>query len=101
MAKRTISLIYLILGTVGFIGYVSIFNHWLPEIIVFAVLGVIFYVISLFLLIFLHPVICLYYWRRRVLTKAYTQTVKTHFIWSILMAILFWVMIFNGYIITV
>ncbi|CAA6798555.1 MAG: Unknown protein [uncultured Sulfurovum sp.] len=101
MKKRTISLIYLVLGTLGAMGYLNIFEHWFYEFVLLSLTGIIFYLISLLFFIWIHPFICLYYWRRYVVKKQSTKIVKIHFIWSMLVAISFWVMILNGYMITV
>lgn len=100
MRKKSISLIYLIAGTIAIFGYLNIFLKWIPDFTFISLLGVLYYLMSMFMIIFIHPIICLVLWKKRSRQNAKTKSIKIHFFWSLSIGIAYWVMMFNGYVIT-
>lgn len=101
MKKRNISFIYLIVGMVALFGYINLFEKWVSNLEILSGLGVIYYLMNAFMLLFIHPIICLLIWRKKSSLNASIKTVKIHFFWSLSIPITFWILIFNGYFLTV
>ena len=97
MRKKSISLIYLIAGTIAVFGYLNFFFRWIPDFTVLSLLAALYYLMSMIMVILIHPVICLVLWIKRSCQNAKTKSIKIHFFWSLSIGIAYWVMVFNGY----
>jgi len=60
MKQRTTSLIYLMVGSISIFGHLNMFEKWCSELLFLSFGSVIFYLMTLTLLTFVHPTICLY-----------------------------------------
>lgn len=100
MNKRKLSFIYLVLGTLAMIGFISFFFNE-PQILqVLFIVAIPFYLATLTLTIFIHPVLCLVRLIKKHQRKESIKVVLYHLIWSVIIAGVFTSMILNGYTIT-
>jgi hypothetical protein len=98
---RILSLIYLILGTLGFIGFLAHFNRWGSPFNYLMLITFPFYIASLSFTILIHPAACTVVAIKKMNRKEKERTPLIHAIWSSSIAAGFLSMIFNGYIISV
>lgn len=99
--KSKLSLLYLIAGTLGVIGFIAFFERWPQPFLSLFILALPFYFASLTFTILIHPIICLAYLIKKVKRKQKIGIIITHLIWSLIVAGVFIGMVMNGFIITV
>ena len=101
MSKHKISLVYLIWGTLAVIGFIAFFERWPEPFISLFILSIPFYLATLTLVIFVHPVLCLVTIIKKIKIGDKPNLVIFHLCWSIAITTAFVGMIMNGYSITV
>jgi hypothetical protein len=99
--KSKLSLIYLIAGSLGVVGFLAFFNGWGKPLVFLYLLSIPFYLATLTYTIFIHPLICLFHLIIHIKRKQNKAKILIHLFWSLIIAIAFMIMIMNGYIITV
>jgi hypothetical protein len=99
--KRRLSLIYLITKTLALIGFISFFHGFPHPFLALFIFAMPFYLATLTHTIFIHPLTCLLLLIRKKLNRQSNTTVLIHLLWSLILAITFTILVYNGYVITV
>ena len=103
--KRTplgkyLSWVHLIWGSLALIGFAAFFNDAPVYLKLFFCLAIPFYIATITLLTFVHPLICFVLLIKARKKQKGETGIALHLIWSLLIAGAFWLMILNGYVIT-
>jgi len=98
---KVLSLIYLILGTLGFVGYMAHFNKWPVPFISLFVVALPYYLASITYTILIHPLACFTVLSIKVKRKEDVIVPLLHGVWSAVICAAFLVMIHNGYYLSV
>ncbi len=101
MNPKRISLIYLVVQSLAFIGYVVFFTRKQEPLAFLFVLAIPFYLAAVTYTIFIHPVACLAFLIKRIKRKEKKADVILHLTWSTTLACAWWLMILNGYYLSV
>jgi hypothetical protein len=97
---KILSLIYLVLGTLGFIGFLAHFNQWPAPAAYLFILALPYYLATLTLTILIHPLACFVIAAIKVKRKESGMNPLIHGVWSCIISASFMTMVFNGYIIS-
>ena len=97
---KILSLVYLILGTLGFIGFLAHFNRWPAPTAYLFILALPYYLSALTFTILIHPLACCTVAVIKFKRKESGINPLIHGTWSSTIAACFMTMIFNGYIIS-
>lgn len=91
---------YLMLGTLAVIGFVAFFERWPQPFLSLFILAIPFYMATLTLVIFIHPILCANILVKKIKNKNNVKPVAIHLVWSSAITTIFVGMVMNGYIIT-
>jgi len=98
--KYILSFSYLIIGTLGVIGHISLFEEWPTPFRYLFLFSIPFYLAALSFTILIHPTICLIKLiKHKKKNQNFTHILK-HLIWSLLIVVSYMIMLSNGYILT-
>jgi hypothetical protein len=102
MVKKIISLVYLVLGTLSIVGHLSFFHQWPGPVRYLFALSIFYYLASLTFTTLIHPIVGIIILVSRHRKQARKTDVAVHLVWSLAIALTWWLMVFvKGYIISV
>jgi len=100
MSRYNLSIIYLLAGTLAVVGFIAFLNRWSQPFISLFILAIPFYLATLTLVIFVHPIICAVILAKKLKINVDYKPVLIHLVWLLAIATTFGGMILNGYVIT-